>query len=206
MGLWGGTELTSFKSVVNGWQQQTGGSMKFEATRDLSAVLRARVAGGNPPDIAILPNPALLRTFAGQNKLQPLDNVLDMNQLKQQYASTWLDQATVGGKTYGVFVKAATKSTVWYNPKTFSAKGYQIPTTWDDLVTLTNKMRADGTAPWSIGLESGGASGWRRGSTGSSKLRVDRVRSRGLRQVGDPRDPLDRPDGQVRVPEVRQMA
>ncbi|HZL05261.1 MAG TPA: hypothetical protein VFE45_07550, partial [Coriobacteriia bacterium] len=50
MGVWGGTEVEAFNKVVSGWQTETGGTVEFEATRDLSAILRARVSGGNPPD------------------------------------------------------------------------------------------------------------------------------------------------------------
>ena len=42
----------------------------------------------------------------------------------------------------------------------WAAKGYTVPTTWDELKTLEDKMVTDGTAPWCIGLESGAATGW----------------------------------------------
>jgi alpha-glucoside transport system substrate-binding protein len=161
MGVWGGTELSSFQKVVEGWTKETGGQMKFEGTRDLSAILRARLAGGDPPDIAILPNPALLRTFGSQGKLQPLDGVLDMAQLKKDYAQDWIDQGSVDGKLYGLFVRASTKNTVWYAPKQFKADGFATPTTWDELTALETAIRGKGnTAPWSVGMEAGGASGW----------------------------------------------
>lgn len=157
--VWGGTELDSFQSVVDGWEQETGGTMQFEGTRDLSAILRARVQGGNPPDVAILPNPAMLNQFAEQ--LQPLDEAVDMEQLQQDYSQDWIDQGTVDGKLAGIVIKAAPKSTVWYNPRGFSEEGYDVPTSWDQLTALTDEIREGGdVAPWSIGLEQGGASGW----------------------------------------------
>lgn len=161
MGVWGGTEIDAFTDVKAGWEDETSGTVAFAGTRDLSAILRARVAGGNPPDLAVLPNPALLKDFATSGKLIALDDILDMAQMKADYSQTWLDLATVDGKIYGVFVKAAGKSTVWYNPKAFNSANYQIPKTWDELKTLSDKMVSDGkAAPWSIGVESGGASGW----------------------------------------------
>jgi alpha-glucoside transport system substrate-binding protein len=43
----------------------------------------------------------------------------------------------------------------------FKAAGYTAPKTWDELKSLSAAMAASGTvAPWSIGLEAGGASGW----------------------------------------------
>lgn len=158
IGVWGGTEIESFTEVVAGWEEETGGTMEFEGTRDLSAILRARVEGGNPPDIAILPNPALMEELAGQDALQPLDDVVD---IEGSYSDTWRELGSVDDTLYGMFVRASTKSTVWYRPQTFEDAGYEVPTTWDELVALTDEIKAaGGPAPWSMGVESGGASGW----------------------------------------------
>lgn len=159
MGVWGGGELENFQKVVAGWEKDTGGQMEFEGTRDLSPILRARVQGGNPPDVAILPNPALLDQFKGQ--LKPLDEVVDADQLSQDYSQDWIDQGTVDDNLLGIVVKAAPKSTVWYDPKSFSEAGYELPSSWEEITTLTDRIREDGdAAPWSIGMEAGGASGW----------------------------------------------
>jgi alpha-glucoside transport system substrate-binding protein len=160
MGLWGGTELEAFEAVVAGWEAETGGTVEFESTRDLSAILRTRVEGGNPPDLAILPNPALMQEFAGSGKLLAIDDVLDMNTIGDDYGKAWTDLGTIDGKLYGLFVKAATKSTVWYNPTVFSEKGYTTPTTWDELIALSDKIKTDAGVPWSIGIEAGAATGW----------------------------------------------
>lgn len=52
------------------------------------------------------------------------------------------------------------KSLVWYSPKSFGAAGYGVPTSWDELMALTEKIAATGTPPWCIGMESGEATGW----------------------------------------------
>jgi alpha-glucoside transport system substrate-binding protein len=52
------------------------------------------------------------------------------------------------------------KSLVWYPKKAFEAKGYKVPTTIAELEALTNQIKADGTAPWCVGIESAGATGW----------------------------------------------
>lgn len=160
IGVWGGGEVESFQKVTDGWEAETGGTMEFEGTRDLSSILRARVSGGNPPDLAVLPNPALLEEFARSGDLKPIGAAVQEDQLADQLSETWIEQGTVDGDLYGLFVKAAPKSTVWYNPKTFEEKGYAVPETWDELMTLSKKMADDGTPPWSIGVEAGAASGW----------------------------------------------
>jgi alpha-glucoside transport system substrate-binding protein len=62
-------------------------------------------------------------------------------------------------------MSANMKSLVWYSPSYFKQHNYQVPTTWQDLMSLTAKMAADakganGFKPWCGGIASGTASGW----------------------------------------------
>jgi alpha-glucoside transport system substrate-binding protein len=160
MGVWGGEELTSFRTVMTGWEKRSGGRVEFEGTRDLAAVLRARVMGGYPPDLAILPNPALMREFARAGKLKPLDKIIGLSRMREDYSRTWIHLGSVEGMLFGLFVKATIKSTIWYNPKEFAANRWEIPKTWGKLLSLSDHIVAEGKTPWSIAVESGGASGW----------------------------------------------
>jgi alpha-glucoside transport system substrate-binding protein len=155
-----GEELESFEAMVAPWEQQTGGNMDFTGTRDLIAILTTRVQGANPPDVAILPNPAQMVELARDGELVPLDSFLDMDKIGMEYAQGWIDLGTVDGNLYGIFMKVANKGTVWYNPKTFADNGWEVPTTWDEIIALSDEILDSGLAPWSIGVESGQASGW----------------------------------------------
>ena len=56
---------------------------------------------------------------------------------------------------------ANVKGYVWYSPKTFEDKGWEVPKTWDEMLTLSEKIADDGTMkPWCAGFESGEATGW----------------------------------------------
>jgi alpha-glucoside transport system substrate-binding protein len=160
LGTWGGDELTSFQEAVFPFTEDTGIGMAFEGTRDLAAVLTTRVKAGNPPDIAILPNPGQMYELAEDEALVDISKFMDMNELNSNYAKAWLDLASYDGVLYGIFYKVANKSLVWYNPAAFSEAGYSIPATWDELIALSDKIVADGGTPWSIGVESEAASGW----------------------------------------------
>src|SRR4029453_4612154 len=124
------------------------------------AALPPRVQGNNPPDIALFPQPGLMLDFARQGKLQDLGTMLDINQLKGALVPGVLDVSTQDGKTYGIPANFNVKSLVWYPKKAFEAKGYKIPTTIAELEALTNQIKADGTTPWCVGIESAGATGW----------------------------------------------
>jgi alpha-glucoside transport system substrate-binding protein len=83
-----------------------------------------------------------------------------MDRIRNEYYQSWIDMGTVDGKLYTIPSKAANKSTVWYNPKVFEANSLQMPETWEEMIVLSDQLLASGLSPWSIGVESGGASGW----------------------------------------------
>jgi alpha-glucoside transport system substrate-binding protein len=160
LATWGGSEQASFLAMVKPFEDSTGIKVQYEGTRDLNAVLTTRVTAGNPPDLAGLPGPGQMITFAKAGKLIALDNVVDQAAMKDQYGDSWQKLVQVNGKQYGIFIKAALKSLIWYDPKVFSANHWTVPKTYDELTALAAKIKSSGTAPWCMGVESGAASGW----------------------------------------------
>jgi alpha-glucoside transport system substrate-binding protein len=160
LATWTGSEQDSFMAVLKPFEDRTGITVEYEATRDLDATLLTRLSAGNPPELTGAPSTGTLNKLAGQGKVVALDNIVDMNTLKSQYADTWIKLGQVNGKLYQVFSWAAMKGLVWYDPKSFQAKGYQVPKTWSDFTTLLSKVKSDGTTPLCLTMESGAASGW----------------------------------------------
>jgi len=160
LGVWTGTSEEAFQKMVAPFEAETGIKVEFTGTRDLPTILTTRVEAGNPPDISVVPNPGQMMEFAKAGKLVDLSTFVDMEVLESDFSQTWLDLGSFRGKLYGLFVSAGLKSLVWYNPKAFAAAGYTVPTTWEEMIALSDKMAADGKTPWAIGLESGAASGW----------------------------------------------
>jgi alpha-glucoside transport system substrate-binding protein len=160
---WSGTEQASFEAVLKPFEDSTGIKVQYTSTRDEAAVLRTSVAAGNPPDLAAAPNPQLLTQFAQQGKIFPLNGAVDMTAFQANYAKSWLDlgEPLKDGKLYQVFSWVAVKGLIWYDPKMFQAKSYNVPTSWQGMIDLQNQIKAAGVTPWCIGLHSGGADdGW----------------------------------------------
>ena len=155
--VWSGTEQQSFQQVLDAFQQKTGVTGNFQSKGDaLPTVLGTAISGGSPPDVAILPQPGLLHDLVGKSALKPIDSFVG-DQLKSDFAGTWSKLATDSGKLYGVYFKAANKSTVWYNVKTFKAAGINNPpTTFDELTADMSTLKQFGTAPFAMC----GGSGW----------------------------------------------
>jgi alpha-glucoside transport system substrate-binding protein len=160
LNVWGGEEQASFKAVVAPFTQQTGITVNIESTRDLNTILTTRTQAHNPPSLAVLPNPGKMQELAKKNQLIALDGFLNMSQIHNDYASAWTDLGSYNGKLYAIFFKAANKGTVWYNPTAFQSAGYQIPATWQDMITLSNNIAGSGKYPWSMGVSAAAASGW----------------------------------------------
>jgi len=160
LGTWGGAERDAFMKMLEPFEAATGIKVEFTGTRDLPTILTTRVAAGNPPDVSAIPNPGQMQEFAEVGALVDLSEFMDIGKLQDEYSQTWIDLGSYGGKLYSIFISADLKSLVWYNIEAFASAGYQIPETWDELMTLSDKMVAQGKTPWSIGLESGAASGW----------------------------------------------
>jgi alpha-glucoside transport system substrate-binding protein len=160
LATWGGEEQDSFLAMVKPFEDATGVKMDYTGTRDLNAVLTTRVQGGNPPDLAGLPGPGQMAQYAQEGYLVDLSTVLDMSTYQQQYAQTWIDLASSNGTLVGIFMKASVKGLIWYDPKVWDSNGYQIPDTWDQMMTLSSNIKDAGNTPWCVALESGSASGW----------------------------------------------
>lgn len=154
---WSGTEQKDFQAVLDDFQSKTGVTGQFQSKGDnLPTVLGTAIAGGSPPDVAVLPQPGLLHDLVAKNALKPLDSIAG-NIMNTQYASVWKNLATDGGKLYGVYFKAANKSTVWYNVKTFKDAGITTPpATFDDWLKDVSTLKQFGTTPFAMC----GGSGW----------------------------------------------
>jgi len=103
------------------------------------------------------------RRFVTLPEVVPLDDLVveTIDETVASFGRTWTPvDGAEGMGLYGLFIFPNVKSLVWYNPRIFAANGYEIPNTWFELQALSQQIVADGGMPWSIGLESGAASGW----------------------------------------------
>jgi alpha-glucoside transport system substrate-binding protein len=150
--LWGGSEQAAFLQVTKQFTQDTGIDVKYTSGRDFITEISARLAAGNPPDIAIVPRPGYLATLAHEGALKQLSSMgFTPAYMKARYGSSWIGFGTVGGKLYGVPAKANSKSVIWYKPNSFAKYHFQVPKTWPQLLALTRAYKAKGLVPWAIG-------------------------------------------------------
>ncbi|GGP58739.1 ABC transporter substrate-binding protein [Streptomyces calvus] len=154
--VWTGAEQANFKKVLAEFEKRTGAKVTFVPAQDpIINFLGSKIAGGAPPDVAMLPQPGAVRQAVEKNWAKPL-GAKARAELAENYSPGWQDIGTVDGKQYGVYYKAANKSLIWYNAQVFENAGASEPKTWDELLTAAQTVYDSGVTPFSVG----GAEGW----------------------------------------------
>ena len=153
--VWSGAEQESFQLVLDEFEERTGTSVTFTSTGDkIATVLRTRIEGGSPPQLAVLPQPGLLADLAEQDALEPIEEIVG-DRVDESWATHWRELGTRDDTLYGLFFKGANKSTVWYNVPAFEEAEVEPPTTWEELETAATTLRDSGITPFAIGGEAG---------------------------------------------------
>ncbi|MFI6035745.1 ABC transporter substrate-binding protein [Streptomyces sp. NPDC051315] len=154
--VWTGPEQANFKKVLAEFEKRTGAKVTFVPAQDpIINFLGSKIAGGQPPDVAMLPQPGAIQQAVDKKWAKPLGAEAKA-ELAKNYAQGWQDLGTVDGTQYAVYYKAANKSLVWYNAKVFENAGASEPTTWDELLATAQTVYDSGVTPFSIP----GADGW----------------------------------------------
>ncbi|MFI8101760.1 ABC transporter substrate-binding protein [Streptomyces sp. NPDC086023] len=155
--VWTGPEQANFTKVLKEFEKRTGAKVTFVPAQDpIVTFLGTKIAGGQPPDVAMLPQVGALVQAVEKKWAQPVGPEAQA-QLDKNYSAGWKNLGAVGGTQYGVYFKAANKSLVWYNAAAFENAGIsEPPATWKEFLRTAEDLSASGTTPVSVG----GADGW----------------------------------------------
>lgn len=138
----------------------TGIDITYEGSADFEAQVQVRIQGGNLPDVLIVPQPGLLTSLAEKDLLVPASDAVKKN-VETGWSEGFGTYASVDGTLYGSPVTTGLKSFVWFSPTAFAEHGWQIPTSWQGLIDLTDQIASEtGERVWCEGFESGAATGW----------------------------------------------
>jgi alpha-glucoside transport system substrate-binding protein len=151
-----GPEIRYFKAVLADFEKKFPNvNVKYtSAGRQLPQILSTAVQGGRPPDLALIPQPALVRQFVQRRALKPITFV--RGAINRNWGPAWVQLGSFNGRLYSLYYKGANKSTVWYNTDLFRRAGVRSPRTFNQFLTAARTLRASGARAYSIG----GASGW----------------------------------------------
>ncbi|MFJ9540800.1 ABC transporter substrate-binding protein [Streptomyces sp. NPDC101225] len=155
-GVWSGSEQKNFQKVLDAFTAKTGAKTQFTSTGDnVSTVVGSKIEGGNAPDVVMVPQVGVLQQFARKGWLTPLSATAEKS-VDAGFASVWKKYGSVDGTLYGLYFKAAHKSTVWYNPDALDQAGVKPPTTYDAMLKAGHTVSDSGLAAFSVA----GQDGW----------------------------------------------
>jgi N-acetylglucosamine transport system substrate-binding protein len=122
----------------------------------LQEQLQPRFVGGNPPDVidnsgaGNLDNAALIADDQ-LAELSDLMNAASFDTDGKTFKDTLLpgsqETGLYDGKQFGLNLVYGVYG-IWYSDALFKQKGWQYPTTWDQMITLCTQIKASGMAPW----------------------------------------------------------
>ena len=155
-------EAEAINAVIDRtFNEAYGARARYEGSGTFEQDLPRDIAAGDPPDVALYPQPGAVLEQAAAGNLVALDDLgFDLDALREVFGDALLDLGAYEGRYYGLPTNASLKSLIWYHLPTFEVRGYQVPATWEELVALSERMLADGSTPWCLGTGSDAATGW----------------------------------------------
>ncbi len=156
IGIWTGDEQRSFQAVIDKFNEtHPDVRVRYTSAGDnVPTVVGTAVEGGNPPDIATIAQPGLIRQFQRQGALRSIDYARAT--VAENYPEDFVELGTIDGRLYSFVFKGANKSTVWFNVEAFRNAGVEAPRTWDEFLTNARTLAASGVPAYSLA----GADGW----------------------------------------------
>jgi ABC-type glycerol-3-phosphate transport system substrate-binding protein len=158
--------------VWDEWERffpETGIYVSYVVPTPGAAVARREHEVFTPPDIVSSGQPGAVVHLGNQGRILDLSSWYDTVRLQDAFGPYLVELVTVApdgtwpassGSVYGIPIEIDLKGLIFYPRSEFESAGYQVPETWDELVTLSDQMVADGRTPWCIGFYAGGSSGW----------------------------------------------
>jgi alpha-glucoside transport system substrate-binding protein len=133
---------------------------EIEASGEAEQQAQIRAEAGTL-DVFLAPQPGLVADMARAGSLASLEDMgFDIAALEELFGEYFVSLGEVDGQHYGIPTNINLKSMVWYPKDDFDAAGYAVPTTWDEMLALSDQIMADGGTPWCVGFQSEGSTGW----------------------------------------------
>jgi alpha-glucoside transport system substrate-binding protein len=147
-------------AVLTDKAKADGYKIDWQNVDNINQLIMTKIQANDTPDIALIPQPGVVKDMVERGAGEPLDDVVDMSALQESMTPGTLESGTIDDQLYGLLVSMNIKSLVFYNKKAWDKAGYKAPTSIDELNALTEQIKADGGTPWCMGIEDGTGTGW----------------------------------------------
>lgn len=156
-GLTGSNQENLQKSIAEWNSAHPNDPIKvdFFANDAFKTKIRTAVGAGQGPTLMYGWGGGILKSYVDAGHVLDLTEFLAANPaVKDRYVPSVLASGVVGGKTYALPNNNLQPIVLYYNKDVFAKAGATPPTTWDELMALVAKFKAQGVAPFSLGGQS----------------------------------------------------
>lgn len=150
---WTGSEFEAFQAVIGGFEDaypDVNVDIIQVPFGELNAQLTAQFAAGTPPDVTVA-LPGIIRLFASQGFLMPLDDIWDEWMAEGAYTESLRQIASFEGTPYSTWFKANVNALIWYTPAQLEELGVAVPETWEEFIEGLDTIQAAGEEPFAVG-------------------------------------------------------
>ncbi len=147
-----------WKEVAAAFEEETGIKVDLTIDKNLEDVISPEMRNGNYPDVimrAVGAESGMTETFIKENNLVELTDVLDMtipgedakvsDKMLGGFTDNTITQPYGDDKVY-LMPMFYSPCGLFYNAGLFAEKGWEVPTTWDEMWELGDKAKAEGIA------------------------------------------------------------
>ncbi|BCB82325.1 ABC transporter substrate-binding protein [Phytohabitans flavus] len=149
IGSSGQAETTAVQEAAAKWASSSGNTATVTPAQDLTQQLGQAFAGDSPPDVFYV-DAGRFADYASVGALEPYgDKISNSNDFYESLRTTF----TYDGKLYCAPKDFSTLGLV-VNTDLWSKAGLteaDVPTTWDQLTSVSQKIKASGTVPLALG-------------------------------------------------------
>lgn len=140
------------KDVLCGWynesQDQYELTIEFRNTVDVD--MPRALAAHNAPDIVYASGPSYTAVYANEGLVLDLNDYAEQYGWKDRVLGVMYDACTLDGHLYSV-PGGMVIGGILYNKATFEEKGWEPPTTIDEMVAIMDEAKAEGMYPLAAG-------------------------------------------------------
>lgn len=112
--------------------------------------LNTAMASGNPPDVFYTLPGGFLNAFVNGGQMYALDADLAKDGWGASFLESALAQTSKDGHAYAVPVDVDSV-VFWYDKALFAEKGWAVPSSYDELLALAEKIKGEGIVPFALG-------------------------------------------------------
>ncbi|HEY4419938.1 MAG TPA: N-acetylglucosamine/diacetylchitobiose ABC transporter substrate-binding protein, partial [Pseudonocardia sp.] len=140
-------------------EQYPQAQVKHSASTQIAQEMQPRFVAGNPPDVLDDSGAQKIEyaVLVNDNQLTDLGPLLDAPsvddpnvKVRDTLLPGVIEQGTFGDK-FVILNYVYETYAIWYSKPLFEKNGWQVPTTWDEMMALSETIKAAGIAPFTYG-------------------------------------------------------